>query len=254
MRGRPLRDRDGFDYAGVGPRCMCVRLHSSCGENLSAAPYRLAYDSVAILPFNALPHSTRRGRDVNTESGTELDFQPMRAAVALACAAVVVAVIAWALPKGVAAGNRVEAVIRAPATEAYRAGDAAARPAMAIDDAGKAPGKPTCTECGIIESVQRIDTPLKFTGWCDAAEVARTQNSGKAFGRDFRADRESLRETVAAALAATRSSTKDVVTTKHRIVVRLRNGSRQVFEENTPRMVRVGDRMMVIAAAPRAHG
>ena len=191
---------------------------------------------------------------MKTGFGTELHFQPMRAAATLACAAVVVAVVAWALPKGVLAGNRAEAVIRAPVAEAYRAGDAAGRPAAVVDDASKTSGKPICAECGVIESVQRIDTPLKFTGWCDAAEVALTQNSGKAFGRDFRADRESLRETVAAGIAATRSSTKDIVTTKHRIVVRLRNGSRQVFEEAVPRMVRVGDRMVVIAGAPPANG
>jgi hypothetical protein len=190
---------------------------------------------------------------VKTGFGTEIEFKPTRAAVALACFAVVAAVLAWALPKGVAAGYRVEA-IHAPAIGAHRAGEATARPAPAVDEPAKAHGKPICAECGIIEAVQKIETPLSFTGWCDAAEIARSQNSGRAFGRDFRSDRESLRESVAAAIAATHSSTKDAVTTRHRIVVRLRNGSRQVFEETAPRMVRVGDRMMVIAGAPRANG
>jgi hypothetical protein len=45
-----------------------------------------------------------------------------------------------------------------------------------------------------------------------------------------------------------------VVTTHHRIIVRMRNGSRQVFEESTPRMVNVGDRMVVIAGAQRSTG
>jgi hypothetical protein len=158
------------------------------------------------------------------------------------------------LPKSVAAGNRVEAAMRPPTIQAYPANEPATRPALLVEEPGKARGKPICAECGIIESVQRIDTPMQFTGWCDATEIARTQNSGKAFGRDFRADRESLRETVAAAIAESRDTTKDAVTTRHRIVVRLRNGSRHVFEEAAPRMVHVGDRMVVIAGAPRTNG
>jgi len=106
----------------------------------------------------------------------------------------------------------------------------------------------------VVESMQQIDTRLEFTGWCDAAEIARSQNSGNAFGREFGGDRESLRETVAAASAATRSTTKDVVTTRHRIVVRLRNGKRQIFDESAPRMVNVGDRIVVIAGATRTNG
>jgi hypothetical protein len=125
---------------------------------------------------------------------------------------------------------------------------------LPAEEPDKGRGKAVCTECGIIEAVQSIDTPLKFTGWCDAAEVARTQTSGRAYGRDFRGDRESLRETVAAAIATSRTSTKDAVTTRHRIVVRMRNGSRQIFEESTPRMVKVGDRMVVIAGTHGANG
>ena len=190
--------------------------------------------------------------------GAKRDFKPTQAAVALAGVAVVAAAIAWTLPKGIAAGNPVEPLRYAryaPTTQIYRSDEPAAkqpveRSAISSDEPGRASGKAVCAECGIIESVQRIETPLKFTGWCDAAEIARTQNSGKGFGRDFRADRESLRETVAVAIAATHNSTKDAVTARHRIVVRLRNGSRQVFEETAPRLVRVGDRMVVIAGAP----
>jgi hypothetical protein len=175
-----------------------------------------------------------------------------------------VAAITWSLPKGATAGgttgaapadHRVAVVSRASTHEGVRPGEVAARPALAApEEPGKARGKAICAECGIIEAVQRIDTPLKFTGWCDAAEITRTQSSGRAYGRDFRGDRESLRETVTAALAASRTSTKDAVTTWHRIVVRMRNGSRQIFDESTPRMVNVGDRMVVIAGAHRSNG
>src|SRR5262245_20128932 len=144
--------------------------------------------------------STKRGR-VRNSSGTKLDFKPGPAvslsAIAIACFAAVAAVIASTHPAGNAAGAagpRVEAGARTPITEAYRADEPATRAANFTDDSSKIRGKPVCAECGIIESVQRIETPMQFTGWCDAAEIVRTQNSGKAYGGGFRADRESLRE------------------------------------------------------------
>ena len=203
---------------------------------------------------------------VKTGFGTELEVGASRTgfvgALALACVAAAAA-MAWTVPRGATAGategtgtagHRVEAVARASMRDGDRPEQTAARPASPAEDAGKALGKAACVECGIIEAVQRIETPLKFTGWCDAAEIARTQSSGRAYGRDFRADRESLSETVAAAIATSRTSTRDAVTTRHRIVVRMRNGSRQIFDEPTPRMVNVGDRMVVIAGAHRTNG
>lgn len=191
---------------------------------------------------------------MKTEFGTPVHSKPARFAVALACVAAAAVIITWAVPKGLAAGGPVEAVVRPPVTEASRSGEPAARAAVLIEEPGKARGRPLCAECAIIESVQRIETPIQFTGWCDATEIARTQNSGTAFGLDFRGDRESLHETIAAAIAANGSTTKEAVMTRHRIVVRFRNGSRQVFEEAAPRMVHVGDRMVVIAGTPRTNG
>jgi hypothetical protein len=193
---------------------------------------------------------------VRTQLGNELRQRPARVAVALAyfALAVATAVIGVALPKGVAAGDRMEIAMRLPDEEALRASEGEAKTPPPIEEVGKPQGKASCAECGIIESVQRIDTRIEFTSWCDAAEIARTQNSGGAFGRDFRGDRESLHETVAAAIASNLHSTKDVVTTRHRIVVRLRNGKRQVFDEATPRTVHVGDRIVLIAGAPRTNG
>jgi hypothetical protein len=138
------------------------------------------------------------------------------AAVVLACLAAGTAAIPWAVaqrPMTLATasatavstpGRPVEAVARAPATKAHRADQPASRPSVLVEEPGKTRGKAVCAECGIIEAVQRVDTPLQFTGWCDATEIARAQNTGKAYGRGFRADRESLRETVAAAIAASR--------------------------------------------------
>jgi len=184
--------------------------------------------------------------------------RPVRAAIALAYVAAIAAVVGWSSPKGIAASDAIQVALNHPNSGVVRA-PAPATPAQAplapaVQEESKARGKASCAECGVVESIQQIDTRLEFTGWCDAAEIARTQNSGNAFGREFGGDRESLRETVAAAIAATRSTTKDVVTTRHRIVVRLRNGKRQIFDESAPRMVNVGDRIVVIAGATRTNG
>jgi len=179
--------------------------------------------------------------------------------VAFAYLAVIAAVVGWSSPKGIAA-DAVQVAMNHPdggvARAKTNATPAPATPAPPAQEESKLRGKTSssCAECGVVESMQQIDTRLEFTGWCDAAEIARSQNGGDAFGRGFRHDRESLRETVAAAIAANRSTTKDVVTTRHRIVVRLRNGKRQIFDESAPRMVNVGDRIVVIAGAARTNG
>ena len=196
--------------------------------------------------------------------GSSIRGKAAKAAAAFVGLAAVAAVMTLGLPKGMAAGvtagdriasDRIASKRPAAARAAHSADEASAtKPAPVSEDPAKARGKPLCAECGIIEAVQKIEAPLKFTGWCDESEIARAHNSGKAYGRDFRVDQEPLRETVAAAIAANRTTTKDGVTTRHRIVVRMRNGSRQVFEEASPRMVSVGDRMVVIAGGPRTSG
>lgn len=184
---------------------------------------------------------------------TPLRQRPARAAVAVAYFAAIAAVVGWSSPKGIAAGDQFQLAVPVPDSGAGRPRAPATR-APKAHEASKPRGKVTCAECGVIESMQRIDTRLEFTGWCDAAEIARSQNGGSAFGRGFRGDRESLSETVAVASAANRGSTKDVVTSRHRIVVRMHNGKRQVFDEAAPRMVNVGDRIVVIAGAHPANG
>ncbi len=56
-----------------------------------------------------------------------------------------------------------------------------------------------------------------------------------------------LPETVASVIADGRGRKKVTVNTRHQIVVRFRDGSKQVFDEATPRSLHVGDRIVVIA-------
>lgn len=217
-----------------------------CGTVLMCARY------ADIIHYMKIVDDNRPEGELKSQFDREMLQKRAQWAVTLTLFAAIAAGLGWALPK--AAGGRVEAAMRPPESEASRAAPARATPAALVVEADKPRDKVSCAECGVIESVQRIDTRMAFTGWCDAVEIARTQTSGSAFGRDFRGDRESLRETVASAIAAVRHTTKDAVTTRHRIVVRLRDGRRQVFDEATPRMVHVGDRIVVIAGAPRTSG
>lgn len=240
-----MRDQDWAKFAGLGGRRMC-------GTVLTRSR---RVDIVKHMNFvDDNRPGAKRESPFDRKFGRELRQNRAQWAVALTVLAAIAAGIGWALPKGAAAGDRVQAAMRSPATEASRVAPPWARAAVRVEEADKARGKASCAECGVIESVQRIETRMAFTGWCDAVEIARTQTSGSAFGRDFRGDRESLPETVAAAIAAVRDTTKDAVTTRHRIVVRLRDGRRQVFDEAAPRMVHVGDRIVVIAGAPRTSG
>jgi hypothetical protein len=143
---------------------------------------------------------------VKTAFGTAVKFKSGRVAAAIAFLAAVAAVTIWALPRGIVAG-RAEAAVSPPISA--RSDEPVARPALLVEDPSKPRAKATCAECGIIESVQRIETPMAFTGWCDETEIARTQNSGKSFGREYGADREPLRDTVAAAIAESRGTTKE---------------------------------------------
>ena len=48
-------------------------------------------------------------------------------------------------------------------------------------------------------------------------------------------------------IADDRGRKKVAIDTRHQIVVRFRDGSKQVFDEATPRSLHVGDRIVVIA-------
>jgi hypothetical protein len=107
-----------------------------------------------------------------------------------------------------------------------------------------------CSGCGVVESVQRIDTRDDLMGECNAGEFAMTRTGGTLlFGEGGRDNLEALADIVAVGVAGETRAKKSIVTTRHQIVVRLRDGSKQVFDEAAPRTVRVGDRITVIAAA-----
>jgi hypothetical protein len=67
-------------------------------------------------------------------------------------------------------------------------------------------------------------------------------------------DLASLADTAASVIAGDRRARKFRVTTRHQIVVRFRDGTRHVFNEDSPRTLREGDRIQVIAGSAEANG
>jgi hypothetical protein len=67
-------------------------------------------------------------------------------------------------------------------------------------------------------------------------------------------DLASLADTTASVIAGDRRIRKFRVTTHHQIVVRFRDGTRHVFNEDSPRTLREGDRIQVIAGSAGANG
>lgn len=172
-----------------------------------------------------------------------------RIAIAFISLAGLTGIVGCTLPDGVAAGRRAELTTRLQN--------------IGISDTAVVPEKPTlatrgtrsavnCSGCGVVESVQRIDTHDELMGECNAGEFARTRTGGIFFfGEGGRDNLEALADIVAAGVAGETSARKRSVTTRHQIVVRFRDGSKQVFDEAAPRTVRVGERITVIVAAAR---
>jgi hypothetical protein len=178
--------------------------------------------------------------------------QPRRArlsiAIALICFAGVTGIVGCTLPDGVAAaGHGAEFPTRLQNTAISDEAVVAARQTVATR---KTRSAVNCSGCGVVESLQRIDTRDELMGECNAGEFASTRTAGTLlFGEGGRENLEVLADIVAVGVAGEARPKKSIVTTRHQIVVRLRDGSKQVFDEAAPRTVRVGDRITVIAAA-----
>ena len=129
----------------------------------------------------------------------------------------------------------------APATRRFRRGGSGRKSRWT----GKPRAKASCDGCGVIVAVLRVDTPVPIMAGCYAGDGpafnGRLVNAGGPYDSDL------LANTVASVIADGRGRKKVTVNTRHQIVVRFRDGSKQVFDEATPRSLRVGDRIVVIA-------
>jgi outer membrane lipoprotein SlyB len=164
------------------------------------------------------------------------------------------AIVGWSLPKAdpaAPAGPRAESAMQMPDRE--DPGTAVERPAPA-PVTRNARSRVNCDGCGVIESVRRIDTRDEIMEWCAIGDPAGTRVPGNLFDGGDRDDLPSLADTAAGVIAGDFSTKKFRVTTRHQIVVRFRDGTRHVFNEDSPRTLREGDRIQVIAGSAGANG
>ena len=164
------------------------------------------------------------------------------------------AIVGWSLPTAgpaALAGPRAELAMQMPDRDV---------PATAVERPAPVPvtrnarSRVNCEGCGVIESVRRIDTRDEIMEWCAIGNIAGTRVPGNLIDGDERDDLASLADTAAGVIAGDRRTRKFRVTTRHQIVVRFRDGTRHVFNEDSPRTLREGDRIKVIAGSAGANG
>ncbi len=82
---------------------------------------------------------------------------------------------------------------------------------------------------------------------CDAGDPTQYRDGSNDLVHAGRDSVESLADAVASVIATGRGRRKLMVNTRHQIVLRFGDGSKQVLDEATARHLNVGERIMVIA-------
>ena len=169
--------------------------------------------------------------------------------VALACCVGIAAIAGWPMVTGAAAKHPVELASRLPETRLADVVDVTSAPESPSPAMGKRRSRARCAECAVVESVRRIEAFHALTMSCDARGPARLVIGSNEPVHPARDSVESLGHTVALAIAGEHRSRKVVVSTRHRIVLRFGDGSKQVLDEATARSLKVGEQVMVIAGS-----
>ena len=179
--------------------------------------------------------------------------------VAIVCSSVCIAAIAdWSLPAKSASRDRA-AVAESPpkgmnsvAGDAIAAGKAGrAKDAVSARD-GVARLKAKCAGCGIIESIRKIEVDERTAGRCAISDLDGTHLPAILLASRHK-EVVSLADAVVDAIGGDENARKPRRITGYQIVVRFRDGTRHVFTETTPRSLRLGDRVLVVAP-PRLDG
>jgi len=161
------------------------------------------------------------------------------------------AIVGWALPQAVPAGGHDG---RASSTPDAGVSDATGGLSIPEKMPGSARIRVNCAECGVVESVRTIHRRDEIVAGCAAGDGEEARIPGRLINVDGRGEVPSLADTIAGVIFGDRGAKKFRLTARHQIVVRLRDGSRHVFDEETPRSLRVGERIRVIAGATETNG
>jgi hypothetical protein len=109
--------------------------------------------------------------------------------------------------------------------------------------------KPRCLECAIVDSVHQSNRPERAVGSCPSGPWPG-HLAGVGVGEQGAYDLGfALRAIAAPVMAVGPGSMPRSAAFTYRIVVRLADGSRIVFNEPTARTLQAGDRIVVIAGA-----
>jgi hypothetical protein len=172
-----------------------------------------------------------------------------RLSIAIAYLVCLSVVAGWSLRDGAAASQRPAPSASSATTDRGTAIERAKPSATTL----KTRTGGDCSGCGVVESVRRIDVYTEITEGCLASEGAGSPRRGYGLDDNRRRGFEPLADIVATA-AGKPGKKRFAVTTRHQIVVRFRNGSRQVLNESTPRALHEGERVIVIAGLGKADG
>lgn len=179
--------------------------------------------------------------------------QPKRTRIMLAVVYVagIVAIAGWAVPREDAAAKLDELATRLPNAGIV---ETTSESSPLAKEPGSARSRATCAECGVVESVQTVHGREVVIGACTIGDIDETRIPGSVINAAARMGPRPIADTIAGAIVGNRGATTVVLTTRHQIVVRFRDGSRRVLDERTPRTLRVGERIQVIEGATGASG
>ena len=161
------------------------------------------------------------------------------------------AIVGWSMPGEDAAVPRDD-----PATLVPDAGSALAP--LELSGPAKAPGaarsRMRCAGCGVIEALQTVQEREEVIATCAVGDSQAIRIPGSLMDTERRVDVPPLADALARAISGDHGAKRVRVTTKHQIVVRLRDGSRYVIDDEAPRTLRVGERVQLIAGAIASNG
>ena len=120
---------------------------------------------------------------------------------------------------------------------------------IAVSNGGSIRRKLDCAGCGVVESVSRIDRQERIGGVCSYGYAYSDSFwvTGSVHDGDEYSGIATFLDTVAGTLAGRSSAETIKVTTSYQFVVRLRDGSRHLFDQATRGTLHLGERIHVIA-------
>jgi outer membrane lipoprotein SlyB len=122
-----------------------------------------------------------------------------------------------------------------------------AAPPGAPSGGGSVRRKGRCADCGVVESMTRVDRQETLGGVCSFAHSDRRGITENTYDGGEYGGTATLVDTVESVVAGRPSTRHSKIASSHRFVVRLRDGSRHVFDEATGRTLHAGERIQVIA-------